>query len=190
MLDAEIDDQIRNRMVTGKNRRRHSVGNVIVPASLKMEVMLGGIFLLLENSFPVPIKRPFGIGENIEGFIDCDNLKCSFGVSESSGPAHDYPGETGLNPDGSGRRIHVMKTNDGEIWFRNNYYFELEPGAGTLTGNCDFRIVGGTKRFRNASGSVFCQVVTRLGDVTVDEEGDVIAPFRYDFTGFIDLEGN
>ena len=139
---------------------------------------------------------PTGNEFRLNGELVGDGFDQHFGTAQSltTGIFYNnrffYPGESGPNPDGSGRPIHVMKTRDGEIWYRNNYYFELDPAAGVLTGYCDFRIIGGTKRFAKATGSVYCQVVTPLGDVTVDPQGDVNAPFRYDFNGFIDLKGN
>ena len=99
-----------------------------------------------------------------------------------------YPGAVGPNPDGSGREIHIMATRVGEIWYRHKYYFELDPVAGVIVGRCNFEIIGGTWLFRKASGTVTCTVKTDLADVFVDDEGDVNAPFRYDFEGFIDLK--
>ncbi len=99
-----------------------------------------------------------------------------------------YPGVDGPNPDGSGREIHIMQTWLGQIWFEKTYFFELDDIAGTLIGRCDFRVVGGTFLFRHATGTVYCQVETKLADVQ-GLPNDPVAPFTYDFKGFIRLVG-
>ena len=99
-----------------------------------------------------------------------------------------YPGVDGPNPDGSGREIHIMQTWLGELWFKKTYFFELNDVEGTLIGRCDFRVVGGTYLFQNATGTVYCQVETDLADVQ-GLPNDPVAPFTYDFKGFIRLGG-
>ncbi len=142
---------------------------------------------------------PVGYEFQLDGELVGDGFDQHFGTAQSltAGiPAFGkvfYPGESGPNPDGSGRFIHIMATREGEIWYTNNYYFELDPAAGTrgvIYARCDFRVIGGTGMFDKAAGTVYCQVESQVEDVFVDDEGDVNAPFRYDFHGFIALNGN
>ncbi len=79
-----------------------------------------------------------------------------------------------------------MKTILGEIWFEIRYYFELDPTAGTITGRADFRVVGGTWLFWRSKGSVFVLVKSDLADVT-GLPSDPVAPFDYDFKGYVEL---
>jgi hypothetical protein len=98
-----------------------------------------------------------------------------------------YPGVDGPNPDGSGRHIHIMDTRVGEIWYRKLYYFELDPVAEVIYARCNFEVIGGTGMFDGATGTVYCQVEAPLADVFIDGDGDVNAPFRYDFHGYLEL---
>ena len=79
-----------------------------------------------------------------------------------------------------------MVTDLGEIWFKNTYYFELDGVAGMIIGRADFRVVGGTELFEDAKGSVYVRVESLLSDVTGLPDMPV-APFTYDFKGFIEL---
>jgi hypothetical protein len=97
-----------------------------------------------------------------------------------------YPGMTGENPDGSGRLIHIMATDRGEIWFKYTHFFELDFDAGLIVGLADFRVVGGTGLFEEATGSVFVRVESNLEDVTGLPDNPV-APFTYDFKGYVTL---
>jgi hypothetical protein len=159
------------------------------------------------NTLPFPIiigdgsglgvydGTPTGFEFKLDGQLVGDGFDQHFGTAQSLSPGIPaygrifYPGVSGPNPDGSGRILHVMTTRDGQIWYHNRYYFELDPVAQILYGRCNFEIVGGTERFDKASGTVMCQVQTNLADVFVDPQGDVNAPFRYDFNGYIDIKG-
>jgi hypothetical protein len=97
-----------------------------------------------------------------------------------------YPGRSGENPDGSGRLIHIMRTEPGEIWFEYTHFFELDSVAGLIIGLADFRVVGGTGLFEGATGSVFVRVESNLADVT-GLPANPVAPFTYDFKGYVTL---
>lgn len=137
---------------------------------------------------------PTGFEFRLNGELVGDGFDQHFGVSQSliSGFVSPkatiwYLIESGENPDGSGRRIHIMKTRVGEIWFRYDYgFFELDFLAGQFTGLADFRVVGGTGEFENATGSVYVKVVSDVEDITGLPLMPV-APFRYDFNGYLEL---
>jgi hypothetical protein len=99
-----------------------------------------------------------------------------------------YPGVTGANPraDAGGALIHIMATDFGEIHFNYRYYFELDDVAGVIIGRAAFHVVGGTGMFDGAGGSVYVRVESSLADVTGLPEMPV-APFAYDFQGFVEL---
>lgn len=102
-----------------------------------------------------------------------------------------YPGVTGENPrdDAGGQLIHIMATELGEIWFNYKHYFELDDMAGVIIGRAAFHVVGGTGMFKGAKGTVYVRVDSNLSDVTglPPDKGPVVAPFVYDFKGFIEL---
>ncbi|MGI9516636.1 MAG: hypothetical protein ACR2NP_06315 [Pirellulaceae bacterium] len=159
-------------------------------------------------SLPQPIVIGDGSGEGIyngtptgndfriNGKLIGNGFDQHFGTAQSISPGVlfpnlglvRYPGETGVNPrDGDDRKLHVMKTLIGQIWFEYKYYFELDPtagkdGLGQITGRADFRIVGGTWFFKHARGSVFVLVVSDLADLGPGPS----APFHYDFTGYLE----
>jgi hypothetical protein len=144
---------------------------------------------------------PTGNDFRLNGFLIGNGWDQHFGNAQSISPGVPqpsgkvrFPGVSGENPDGSGRKIHIMKTLLGEIWFTNQYYFELDPEAGdkgTIMARADFRIVGGTFFFRRALGSVY---VTTFSDLAKDfdpgnsdQEIPPSANFRYDFGGFVEF---
>jgi hypothetical protein len=93
-----------------------------------------------------------------------------------------YPYATANNPIRPGRRIHIMKTRAGEIWLQYTGFFTLTPAAGTLVSRSVFVIVGGTREFARAVGSVRVITTSNLAEAT--EAG---VPFHYDFDGTIYL---
>ncbi len=106
-----------------------------------------------------------------------------------------YPGVTGANPrpDAVGEPIHIMATDFGEIYFNYRYYFELDDDAGVIIGRAAFRVVGGTEMFEGATGTVYVRVESDLADVSglPPDMPPVVAPFSYDFKGFVELaDGN
>lgn len=116
-----------------------------------------------------------------------------FGTAQSNGPGlvspagtYWYPGQSGANPDGSGRKIHKQKTLLGEIWYEYRYFFELDLAAGVITGRADFRVVGGTWLFWRSKGSVFVLVRSELANVT-GLPSEPVAPFDFDFRGHVEL---
>jgi hypothetical protein len=136
---------------------------------------------------------PTGFEFKLDGILVGDGYDRHFGSALSLTPGIpvgsvvQYPGIEEENPDGPGRKIHIMDTRIGELWLQKVYYFELDPEAGSIIARVDFRVVGGTAAFEGASGSIYCRVFIDLADVSEDEEGDVNAPFRYDFDGYISL---
>lgn len=101
-----------------------------------------------------------------------------------------YPGVTGANPrpDAGGAPIHIMATELGEIWFNYGYWFELDNVV--IIGRGDFRVVGGTGMFADATGTVYVRVESELSEVT-GLPNMPVAPFNYDFKGFVELaDGN
>jgi hypothetical protein len=187
-------------------------GNIAVPSNpddclvLTLETHGEGVFdpANLGLGDPDVIPFPFIVGDGSgEGIYDgtptgqasLDGVPIGpdqhFGVAQSISPGLLspastvwYPGVTGENPDGSGRLIHIMVTDLGEIWFENTYYFELDGVAGMIIGRADFRVVGGTEMFEGAGGSVYVQVESNLDGFDPDNP---VAPFGYDFQGYIEL---
>jgi hypothetical protein len=136
---------------------------------------------------------PTGKEFHLNGERVGDGYDRHFGANQSGEPVLVdgvvyYPAETAPNPDGSGRKIHIMKTRRGEVWFHYTGRYALDPTMGTLTGQADFEIVGGTKLFAGSSGLVKVITTTSLEDVFVDDDGNLNAPFRYDFDGSIVLD--
>jgi len=164
------------------------------------------------NVYPFPVVIGDGSGTGVydgtptgnefrlNGHLVGNGFDRHFGTAQSISPGVfipsagviRYPGVSGENPDGSGRKIHVMKTWLGEIWFHNTYYFELDPAAGTagtIVANADFRVLGGTWLFKYARGSVFVRVFSDLADFNPGNPATGIppsAPFRYDFHGYLE----
>lgn len=111
-----------------------------------------------------------------------------------------YPIVSGPNPrpDAGGEPIHIMATDFGEIHFRYKGYFELDGEldemsnlvGGVIIGRASFQVVGGTDMFDGATGTVYVRVDSNLADVTGFPDMPV-APFVYDFQGFVELaDGN
>ncbi len=132
---------------------------------------------------------PTGNEFRLNGQLVGDGWDQHFGAAQSFTPGIVggptiifYPYKTTNNPIRPGRKIHIMKSRAGEIWFQYEGFFTLDLADGTLISRSDFRIVGGTRMFANATGDVFVVTRTDLADITADG-----APFRYDFDGFIRL---
>ena len=172
---------------------------VFVPANLGVGVA-GGLGIIGDGSGLATYDgTPTGKEFHLNGKRVGDGWDRHFGAAQSTGPEFGegdeaglvfYPEETAPNPDGSGRKIHIMETRKGEVWFSYAGRFTLNGAAGTLIHDTDFEIVGGTKLFAGASGSVNVICVTFLADVFPDDDGNLNAPFRYDFNGTIVLAEN
>ncbi|WP_146374257.1 hypothetical protein [Symmachiella macrocystis] len=139
---------------------------------------------------------PTGNEFRLDGELVGDGWDRHFGAAQSRtagiarGDLVFYPYRTAANPDGSGQKIHIMETRAGEVWFKYTGVFTLDPNdgeAGTLISRSGFRIVSGTGLFEDARGWVFVRTETSLADVFPDSDGNLNAPFRYDFDGFIKL---
>lgn len=137
---------------------------------------------------------PTGNEFRLNGELVGDGWDQHWGAAQSytpgivSGDLVFYPYKTAANPIRPGRRIHIMKSRLGDVWFQYTGYFTLDPfdgPSGTLISRSDFQIVGGTRKFAGASGWVYVETVTHLTDVFPDGNGDLNAPFRYDFEGWI-----
>jgi hypothetical protein len=132
---------------------------------------------------------PTGNEFKLDGVLVGDGWDRHFGAAQTFGPGiivnSDvtlYPYKTTNNPIRPARKIHIMKTRVGEVWFQYGGFFTLDTSEGTLVSRSDFRIVGGTGMFVGATGDVFVVTQTDLADITADG-----APFRYDFNGWIQL---
>ena len=139
---------------------------------------------------------PTGNEFTLDGVLVGDGWDRHWGAAQSrtAGIVHGdlvfYPYKTTNNPIRPGRKIHIMKTRVGEVWFKYTGFFTLDPADGnfgTLISRSGFRIVGGTRLFAGARGWVFVKTVTYLEDVFPDGNGDLNAPFRYDFDGYVKL---
>lgn len=137
---------------------------------------------------------PTGNEFRLDGQLVGDGWDQHFGAAQGftsgipSGDVLLYAVRTAANPIRPGRRIHIMKTRIGEVWFQYTGYFTLDPfdgPSGTLIGRGGFQIVGGTRKFAGASGWVYVETLTHLADVFPNSSGDLSAPFRYDFEGWI-----
>lgn len=110
----------------------------------------------------------------------------SLGVPTTSGLVQ-YPGTDG----NEGQDIHRMVTDIGELWLQKDYYFELDPVRGTLVAPVDFRVIGGTGLYQGAKGSIFCFVTIDFPNIEFPDpdetDGNVLAPFHYDFDGYVEL---
>lgn len=133
---------------------------------------------------------PTGNEFRLDGNLVGDGWDQHFGAAQSITPGLPtdpgivlYPYVTAKNPKQRGRRIHIMNTRVGAVWFQYDGFFTLDTNAGTLISRSTFRIVGGTRRFSRASGEVLVITTTNLADIT--PEGAV--PFRYDFDGIINM---
>jgi hypothetical protein len=58
--------------------------------------------------------------------------------------------------------------------------------GGVIIGRAIFQVVGGTDKFDGATGTVYVRVDSNLVDVTGFPDMPV-APFVYDFQGFVEL---
>jgi len=145
---------------------------------------------------------PTGKEFHLNGKLVGDGFDRHFGAAQSTGaPRLGKGDEKGLvfydivnapNPIDPTRSIHIMKNRRGEVWFvyGDGSFFKLDGAAGTLTHDTEFTVVGGTKLFAGATGSVNVVCVTSLADVFPDDDGNLNAPFRYDFNGTIVLAEN
>lgn len=187
-------------------------GNIVVPNNpddcvvLTLATQGEGVFDPANLGVGDPADFPFvigdGLGEGIYngtpvGEASLDGVTIGpdqhWGTAQSISPGIPspastiwFPGVTGENPrdDAGAQLIHIMATELGEIWFNYRYYFDLDLGAGVIVGRADFRVVGGTDMFEGAGGSVFVRVESSLEGF--DPENPV-APFVYDFKGYIEL---
>jgi hypothetical protein len=163
------------------------------PASLPFPIIIGD-----GSGAGVYDGTPTGSNFRMDGKLVGTGFDQHFGTAQSIttgipfGNSVLYPGVSGDNPDGSGRPIHIMRTDAGELWFEYTYFFELDPffgDNGAIIGRADFRVVGGTGQYKRASGSVYVRVESDLGGVTGLPDNPV-APFDYEFDGFIQLHGS
>jgi hypothetical protein len=82
---------------------------------------------------------------------------------------------------GGSPSIHVTRTELGDIYFSYNGRFLLDPATGVITGEANFRVVGGTGTFEKASGLV-AVTATSTGPPSPG------VPFHYEFDGFVNLK--
>ncbi len=132
---------------------------------------------------------PVGSNHRLDGILVNSGNDQHFGTAQSlslgiltSGPLIQYPGTDG----NEGNDIHRMVTDIGELWLQKDYYFELDPVQGTLVAPVDFRVIGGTGLYRGAQGSIFCFVTIDFPAVNPADD-PVVAPFHYDFDGYVEL---
>lgn len=88
-------------------------------------------------------------------------------------------------------RTHVLTSEDGTIHFvypiGSSYQFDLTTGR--FTGSGLFFIVGGSGRFKNASGAVWVDVAVPFVFTELPPPGVPLAvPFEYNFDGVIVLD--
>jgi hypothetical protein len=135
---------------------------------------------------------PTGSNHRLDGILVNSGNDQHFGTAQSvslgvlaglpTSPLIQYPGTDG----NAGQDIHRMVTDIGELWLQKDYYFELDPTQGTLVAPVDFRVIGGTGLYRGAKGSIFCFVTIDFPAVNPFAE-TVVAPFHYDFDGYVEL---
>jgi hypothetical protein len=94
-----------------------------------------------------------------------------------------WPVVTGPNPFLKDKpRIHVMRTDFGDIHFTYAGRFILDLGTGVIIGQAPFKVVGGTGLFEDARGVVLVQV----NSTGADPAGGV--DFHYEFDGLVILD--
>ncbi|WP_339910361.1 hypothetical protein [Symmachiella dynata] len=185
-------------LLAGELMRFHTGGEgVFVPANLGVGDPAEHPTIIGDGSGLATYDgTPTGNEFRLDGELVGDGWDQHFGAAQSRtagivrGDLVFYPYRTAANPDGSGRKIHIMESRAGEVWFKYTGFFTLDPNdgeAGTLISRSGFRIVGGTGLFEDARGWVFVKTETSLADVFPDADGNLNAPFRYDFDGFIEL---
>ena len=150
---------------------------VFVPANLGVGVA-GGLGIIGDGSGLATYDgTPTGKEFHLNGKRVGDGWDRHFGAAQSTGPEFGegdeaglvfYPEETAPNPDGSGRAIHIMESDEGQIFFTYGGAFELDLDALTLTYSSDFTVVGGTGIFAGSTGTVHVTTTTSLADGDVD----------------------
>jgi hypothetical protein len=140
---------------------------------------------------------PTGDNHRLDGILVASGNDQHFGTAQSLTPGlltsegiFRYPGTEGDAGTGVvGTDIHRMVTDIGELWLKKTYAWELDlrdPSQPIFVAPVDFRVVGGTGLYRNATGSIFCLVTADFPAVNPFAD-PVVVPFHYDFDGYVEL---
>jgi hypothetical protein len=151
-----------------------------------------GAGVVLGDGTGLSAYRAFGWDFSLDGIQLGPNLHLganqsySTGIPQANGNLA-WPVESAANPYVLNHPSkHVMVTVLGEIhmtYGTATSRYELDPIAGVIHGYGDFKVVGGTGRFRKATGLIKVVVTSNLAE-DLTQDGVL---FDYDFEGTIKL---